>query len=131
MLSLIQNQNLINLISNIAFILEMVAVVVISGAVILAVFNFLRHYFSHDRAEICVDAFKTTVGKSVQVALEILIAADIINTVVLDATLQNVLVLGFLVIIRTFLSWTLTLETDGHWPWHNSRGSGSANQLNS
>jgi len=33
-----------------------------------------------------------------------------------------VVVLGFLVIIRTFLSWTLTLEAEGHWPWHNSRG---------
>ncbi len=122
MLALIENTNVTNLISNIAFILEMVAVVVISGAVVLAVANFVRHFLRQDRAEICIDSFKTTVGKSVQVALEILIAADIINTVVLDATIQNVVVLGFLVIIRTFLSWTLTLEAEGHWPWHNSRG---------
>lgn len=121
MLALIENTNVTNLISNIAFILEMVAVVVISGAVVLAVANFVRHYLRQDKTEICIDSFKTTVGKSVQVALEILIAADIINTVVLDATIQNVLVLGFLVIIRTFLSWTLTLEAEGHWPWHNSQ----------
>jgi uncharacterized membrane protein len=47
-----------------------------------------------------------------------LIAADIINTVVLAATLENVAVLAILVLIRTFLSWTLIFETEGRWPWN-------------
>ena len=49
--------------------------------------------------------------------MELLIAADIINTVVLSATLENVTVLAILVLIRTFLSWTLMFETEGKWPW--------------
>lgn len=49
--------------------------------------------------------------------LEILVAADVIHTVALEATPQSVLVLGLLVLIRTFLSWALVVEIEGRWPW--------------
>jgi uncharacterized membrane protein len=52
--------------------------------------------------------------------LEILVAADIIRTVVLEPTLSKVLVLGLLVLIRTFLSWSLVLEIEERWPWQAS-----------
>jgi uncharacterized membrane protein len=51
------------------------------------------------------------------VALDLLIAADIIKTVTFEATIENAFVLGLLVLIRTFLSWTLILEVEGRWPW--------------
>jgi uncharacterized membrane protein len=50
--------------------------------------------------------------------LELLVAADIIRTVALEPTMTNVLMLGILVIIRTFLSWSLVLEIEGRWPWN-------------
>ena len=53
--------------------------------------------------------------------LEILVAADIIRTVVLEPTLSNVVVLGLLVLIRTFLSWALVLEIEERWPWQPRR----------
>jgi hypothetical protein len=53
--------------------------------------------------------------------LEVLVAADIIRTVVLEPTLRNVLVLGLLVLIRTFLSWSLVLEIEERWPWQPAR----------
>jgi uncharacterized membrane protein len=49
--------------------------------------------------------------------LELLVTADIIRTVAVEATMTNVLMLGVLVIIRTFLSWSLVVEIEGHWPW--------------
>ena len=49
--------------------------------------------------------------------LEILVAADIIRTVALEATLSSAIVLGILVLIRTFLSWALVVEIEGRWPW--------------
>jgi len=107
-----------SVIERIAFGLEILAVLVISSAILIATLRFIARFFATRSPQICLSDFKQIVGKSVQVALEILIAADIINTVVLDATIENVLVLGTLVIIRTFLSWTLVLETEGHWPWH-------------
>jgi uncharacterized membrane protein len=60
---------------------------------------------------------KASLGKALLLGLEILVAADIIRTVALEATLQSVIVLGLLVLIRTFLSWALVVEIEGRWPW--------------
>jgi uncharacterized membrane protein len=54
-------------------------------------------------------------------ALELLVAADIIFTVVVEPTLASAAALVLLVIVRTFLSWSLVVETEGHWPWHAAR----------
>ena len=49
--------------------------------------------------------------------LEILVAADIVRTVALEATLESVAILGLLVLIRTFLSWSIDVEIESRWPW--------------
>ena len=64
-----------------------------------------------------VSAFRKTLGRSILTGLELLVAADIIRTVAVEPTLQSVLVLGLIVIIRTFLSFSLEVEIDGRWPW--------------
>jgi uncharacterized membrane protein len=61
--------------------------------------------------------YRVILGKAMLVGLELLVAADIIRTVALDTTLLNIGTLGALVVVRTFLGWTLTLEVEGHWPW--------------
>ena len=60
---------------------------------------------------------RATFGRSVLLGLEVLVAGDIIRTVAVEPTLENLLVLGLLVLIRTFLSWSLEVEIDGRWPW--------------
>jgi uncharacterized membrane protein len=107
-----------HIIADIAFFLEIIAVLMILAAIIAALISFTRHLMKHEPSQECIDAFKRTVGKGIQIALELLIAADLINTVVLAATLENVAVLASLVLIRTFLSWTLIFETEGRWPWN-------------
>jgi uncharacterized membrane protein len=52
--------------------------------------------------------------------LEVLIAADIIATVALELSLTNAASLGLIVLIRTFLSWAIEVETDGRWPWQGA-----------
>ena len=61
--------------------------------------------------------YRVVLGKALLVGLELLVAADIIRTVALEPTLSNIATLGVLVIVRTFLGWTLTVEVEGHWPW--------------
>ncbi len=61
--------------------------------------------------------FRLNLGRAILLGLEFLVAADIIRTVSEEPTLKGVLVLGFIVIIRTFLSFTLTVELEGRWPW--------------
>jgi len=63
------------------------------------------------------EVMRATFGRSVLLGLEVLVAADIIRTVAVEPTLDNLIVLGLLVLIRTFLSWSLEVEIDGRWPW--------------
>lgn len=57
------------------------------------------------------------LGRALLLGLEVLIAADIIATVALELSLANAAALGLIVVIRTFLSWAIELETEGRWPW--------------
>jgi uncharacterized membrane protein len=66
--------------------------------------------------------FKRYIARGLLIGLDLLIAADIIKTVTLELTLENVVILGLLVLIRTFLSWSLELEVDGRWPWQPRLG---------
>ncbi|MFO1412334.1 MAG: DUF1622 domain-containing protein [Burkholderiales bacterium] len=61
--------------------------------------------------------YRQGLGRAILLGLEFLVAGDIIRTVVVDPTLANVLVLGLIVLIRTFLSMALELELEGRWPW--------------
>ena len=75
-------------------------------------------------------SYRQDLGRAILLGLEFLIAGDIIRTVVVAPTLENVLILALIVIIRTFLSMTLQLEVEGRWPWrrgeepHPSAGPG-------
>lgn len=62
--------------------------------------------------------FRQWLGRSVLLGLELLVAADIIRTVAAKPTLTSIAVLAGIVLIRTFLSFSLELEITGHWPWH-------------
>ncbi|MDN5620648.1 MAG: DUF1622 domain-containing protein [Psychrobacter sp.] len=64
---------------------------------------------------------RQTVGKSILLGLEVLIAADIMATVVTEPTLRSVLVLGIIVLIRTFLSLSLQVELEGRFPWQKEK----------
>lgn len=64
--------------------------------------------------------YRSRLGQGLLLGLEILVAADVVRTVALAPTLENVLILGLLVVIRTFLSWSLVVELEGHWPWQAS-----------
>lgn len=61
--------------------------------------------------------FRIVMGRGMLIGLEVLLAADVIKTVALEPNFSNLGALGLLVLIRTFLSWTLTVELTGRWPW--------------
>ena len=65
--------------------------------------------------------YRANLGRGILIGLEILIAADILKSVVVDPTLQGIAVLGGIVLIRTFLSISLDVEINGHWPWETTR----------
>jgi uncharacterized membrane protein len=68
--------------------------------------------------------YRANLGRGILLGLEFLIAADIIGTVAVEPTLQNLGVLAIIVVIRTFLSFTLEVEIQGRWPWQHARITG-------
>ena len=71
-------------------------------------------------------AYREGFGRSILVALELLVAADIMRSVAGSPTLEGVLVLGLIVLIRTFLGLMLQLETEGRFPWQKGNGAEGA-----
>lgn len=61
--------------------------------------------------------YRKRLGRSILLGLELLVAADIIRTVAVTPTFESVGVLALIVLIRTFLSFSLELEITGRWPW--------------
>lgn len=64
--------------------------------------------------------YRRQLGRSILLGLELLVAADIIRTVAVTPTIRSVVVLGAIVLIRTFLSFSLELEITGRWPWQKA-----------
>jgi uncharacterized membrane protein len=109
-----------------ALLIEILAVAVIVIAVVFGTARYLLHL--NRRQPNAYESYKTHLVKALLLGLEFLVAADIVRTVALDATLTNVAILGALVVVRTFLSWSLVVEMEGRWPWQVARAgaSGSA-----
>jgi len=97
--------------------IEVVAVIIIIAAIVSALIHYFIHYAFRRGIGDHYREFKIRIGRSLLLGLEVLVAADIVRTVALEFTLQSILGLGALVLIRTFLSWALVLEIEGHWPW--------------
>ena len=104
-----------------SLIIEVVAVVIIVAAIINALARYVLHIMLRPKEHDPYERLKVSLGKALLLGLEILVAADVIRTVALEATLNSVMVLGILVLIRTFLSWALVVEMEGRWPWQSPR----------
>ncbi len=92
------------------------AIIVVGAFGSLAIFLFLLGRRSAPRATLVSD-FRSSLGRSILLGLEFLVAADIINTVAIAPTVQSLIILAGIVLIRTFLSFSLEVEIDGRWPW--------------
>jgi uncharacterized membrane protein len=66
--------------------------------------------------------FRSDLGEAILLGLEFLVAADIINTVAIQPTINSLLVLAGIVLIRTFLGFSLEVEIKGRWPWQRHSG---------
>jgi len=107
--------------ADVSQLIELVAIGVIAVSVVIAVVQMVRSAMGGASGARAYDVFKQSFSRGVLLGLDLLIAADIIRTVILDQTLENVAALGLLVIVRTFLSWSLVLEAEGRWPWQAPR----------
>jgi uncharacterized membrane protein len=100
--------------------IELLAVGIIVLAIVYATVRYVSESLLATQVDERYERYKRRLGRSLLLGLEILVAADIVRTVALDATLDSVIVLGLLVVIRTFLSWSLVVEIEGRWPWQQN-----------
>ena len=94
--------------------IDAIGVAVIAGGAVLAVFMTVRRGRDEGGA---YEFFRRRLGRAILLGLEFLVAADIIRTVAVTPTAESVAVLGGIVLIRTFLSFSLEMEVTGAWPW--------------
>jgi uncharacterized membrane protein len=104
-----------------ALAMEWLAIVVIVAGIVFGGARFALALAQRGHAGLAYRDFKAFMGRTLLLGLEILVAADVVRTVALEPTLQNVGVLGVLVLIRTFLSWSVSVEIEGRWPWQAER----------
>ena len=104
--------------------LELIAIAIIVAAVVFALVGTLVDTFRSDEKMIyhrVYKVFRRHMTPGLLIGLDVLIAADIVSSVTLERTLESIAGLGLLVLIRTFLSWTLEVEIEGRWPWETRR----------
>ena len=106
--------------------LELFGVGVILLSVLLATAKFVLDLRS-DRRKAAYDSYRANLGRGILLGLELLVGADIIATVTAPLTWESVGLLGLIVLIRTFLSFSLETEIEGVLPWRRrERGAGEA-----
>ncbi len=103
--------------------IEAMAVALIVGSFLWASIRFLVHTGRH--APNPYQRYKIFLGRALSLGLEFLVAADVIRTVAVAPTLLNLGILGAVVLVRTFLSWSLVVEMEGRWPWQPATGPSS------
>jgi len=113
-----------HLVAGSARVVELAGVAVLLLGALFAGGAFARRLV---RPAVFHDAYHTLradLGRAILLGLELLVIADIIGTVAIEPTLQNLTVLAVIVVIRTFLSWALGLEVSGRWPWQRAQDMG-------
>lgn len=100
-------------------VIDFFGVLVIFLGVILSTFNFVKDYILQDNPKM-FKTYRENLGKTILLGLEILVAGDILRSIVGRPDWTSVAILGAIVLIRTFLSVAFDMEITGHWPWKRS-----------
>lgn len=107
-------------VDQLAKLLELVGVGIIIGGVALAAVLFVRSGFRSGQWQAAYQDCRSNLGRGILLGLELLVGADIISTITAPLTVQSVALLGGIIVIRTFLSFSLETEIEGCWPWQRA-----------
>lgn len=104
----------------VAQVFEAIGALVLLGGLAFSVVSALRAWRRQRDGRGTYQVLRRTFGSSILLGLEILVAADLLRTVAVAPSLQNVAILGGIVLIRTFLSFSLEIEIEGVAPWRRA-----------
>ncbi len=97
--------------------IDFAGVAIIAMGAVIGVLRCARDLLRQDRMVDAYNRLRTFLGRSLLLGLEFLVAGDIIKTVAIEPTLNSVIVLAIIVLVRTVLSLSIDVEIDGRWPW--------------
>ncbi len=98
-------------------LIEALSVIIITLAILYATYIFIRRVTGRRGTKDPIEEYKERIGKALLLVLEILVAADVIETVAFSKTFESIALLGALVVVRILLSWSIVVEMEGTWPW--------------
>jgi len=104
--------------------LELVGVAIIVGGIVLATLRFVRDGRRAHDWQSAYPNYRSNIGRGILLGLELLVGADIISTITAPLTFESVGLLAAIVMIRTFLSFSLETEIEGCWPWQRAAKEG-------
>ncbi len=99
---------------------EIVGVAILVAGSIAALAGYVLA-LARGRREGAFERVRQAIGRAILLGLEVLIIADIVLTITVDTTLESALTLGLVVLVRTFLSFSLEIELEGALPWRRAR----------
>jgi uncharacterized membrane protein len=117
------------LVDQFANVLELVGVGIILVGIILATVTFLRDGSRTSEWHSVYPQYRSDIGRGILCGLEWLVGADIISTITAPLTFESVGLLAAIVVIRTFLSFSLETEIEGCWPWQRAAKNASAQSI--
>jgi uncharacterized membrane protein len=100
--------------------LEIVGVAIIVGGILVATLTFVRDAVRTGDWRSAYPHYRSDIGRGILLGLELLVGADIISTITAPLTFESVGLLAAIVLIRTFLSFSLETEIEGCWPWQRA-----------
>ena len=109
--------HILNVVEYAAVATEVLAVAIIITGIVTATYKYLSMSRRVPHANSLERDYRQSLGRTLLLGLEVLVAADVVRTVALDPTIESAAVLGILILIRTFLSWSLVVEIESRWPW--------------
>jgi len=101
-------------------IIEIFGIVTILVGGIFATYHFLKEVRVESPPK-AYENYRSSLGRAILLGLEFLVGGDIIGTVAAEPTFHSLGILSLIVVIRTFLSFSLEVEIKGHWPWQNKK----------
>ena len=109
----------LDVVADIARIGEIVGASTLILGFLIATVRFLVQLRTADMASV-YDIYRQSLGRTIVIGLEILVAVTIIKTITVEPTAENLGLLALMILIRTVLSWTTVLEMSGRWPWQKA-----------
>jgi uncharacterized membrane protein len=99
-------------------IIEVLGILVIGVGIVLSFFRFVLNKENYSQK---YEVLRKELGKTILLGLEVLVAADIISTVVAETKIEQMVSLAIVVLIRTFLSFSIETEIEGKFPWKKDK----------